>query len=241
MTREFSERQLAAARERLAAREVEAARDRADLVDDREVGQIISSFAKGRLRAEGIAAQTAVPADVPSWEWTGGHVSVQGRIAMEEARARRAKAMEMAGDPDWREPEEEPPLTVTFAEHEQAGLMRLATDGRSWFLRIRGVDLPCGPARRRERKETKVRDEDRTIVERVVTWTPRPDVIAAAAQLALGDPWGPEQPVGSVVFTSDARGEPVAHVVGGGPAPTAQEYGAAELRRTVITRERVPS
>ena len=46
------------------------------------------------------------------------------------------------------------------------------------------------------------------------TFTPRQEILDAAAERALADPQGPEMPVGSIWFSSGPGGEEITHVVG---------------------------
>lgn len=122
-----------------------------------------------------------------------GHLSIRAREDLRLREIRAAIAQENRGD--MRLPDPEPEWEQVQVDHPLGGMLRLRTDGNGWYLHSRGVDYGAGPVTRGEITDQGLK--------------PRPEVIEAAAQRALADPWGPESPPGSPIFRGGPDGEPI--------------------------------
>lgn len=213
------EQQIEAQRVRDAAhdaqRQREMARARADLVDDAEVGKILGNLGKAHYRQHDAALN-------------GGHLGIHARENLRIQQIHVAHAMAartgFSSDAVAEAPEVRHPV---LAYHGEAGHLRLTAGDRSdsgWLFDLRGVSYGLGPVVPSEVS----RSDDGT-----VRFTPRREVVEAAARRALEDPLGPVEPPGSIAFVGRADGG--TDMVVREPTPAA-EPGKAGLRHRIAAR-----
>lgn len=123
-----------------------------------------------------------------------GHLSIRAREDLRLREIRAAIAQENRGE--MTAPEPEPAWVPVVVEHPEAGTMRLLCNGRGWVLRQWGAEYGVGSVRRREYRRA------------TGQYYPRKAIVDAAAQRALADPNGPQQPVGSPVFVGNGTDDP---------------------------------
>lgn len=160
--------------------EMESARDRYDLV----LGDAPETAHMVKTINQRLADEV---------EPSHGHMSIRTREDLRLREIRAAIAQENRGG--MRLPDPEPEWAQVYVDHPRGGMLRLRSDGTGWFLHNRGVDFGVGSVARGEFTDHGLK--------------PRPEVIEAAAERALADPWGPESPPGTPMFRGGPDGEPV--------------------------------